>query len=196
MKKRKNKHGKKFSYNKMFDKYDLAHNYSDSYKYKGRHGEVVPHESNQEKHKKEIFKKNEKIIKDNNMGSFSELKVYQFLKDNHIKFTNQEKGELNCINPKTGERLPYNFEVPLIKTVIEVQGKQHYEKTDNFNKTDEDMEYQKYRDSIKRSFAKKNGYTEIEIPYQDVMGSTEYMRILNHLVDAYQDKLGEVNGFN
>ncbi len=73
-------------------------------------------------------------------------------------------------NPKTNFYLPYDIYIPygdnpdLNGFYVEIHGSQHYEKNHFYDKTEEEFEYQKYKDKIKRSFAKKNGvYIEIDI---------------------------------
>ncbi len=72
---------------------------------------------------------------------------------------------LSCINPKTGRPLPYDFELPKEKIIIEVNGKEHYKFMKYFHETTEGFEYQKYKDEVKRNFAIANGYTFIELKW-------------------------------
>ena len=103
-----------------------------------------------------------------NCDSIGELKVYKWLKENNIKFLNQENGHLCCYSPVTGVRLPYDFEIPSAKLVIEIQGIQHYKVTKRMNSTKNKLDKQRYRDQYKRSFAEFNGYTELELSYKDM----------------------------
>ena len=47
-----------------------------------------------------------------------------------------------------------------------------------FHRDIDAFEYQKYKDSIKKDFALKNGYTYIEIFYKDI-NNGNYKKILN-----------------
>lgn len=68
-------------------------------------------------------------------------------------------------NPETGRFLPYDIYIPKYNIFIEVNGQQHYKKTDFWNGRDgNNYEKQKIRDNIKRKYAKKNGiYIEIDL---------------------------------
>lgn len=78
-------------------------------------------------------------------------------------------------NPKTGYKLPYDNDICVNnrRLIIEVHGQQHYQVTiftiTNANKKgvtpEEEFEYQKYKDQIKKEYAIKNGYEYLEIPY-------------------------------
>lgn len=60
--------------------------------------------------------------------------------------------------------LYYDFHIPTTKILIEYQGIQHYQPVTLFG-GQKQFEIQKEIDSIKRAYAKDNGYTLIEIPY-------------------------------
>jgi hypothetical protein len=62
-----------------------------------------------------------------------------------------------CVNPRTGYFLPYDIYIPAFKVYIEVNGSQHYKLHDKYHKNKEDLEYQKYRDSVKKDHAERNG---------------------------------------
>jgi len=74
-------------------------------------------------------------------------------------------------------QLSYDFYLPTEKVLIEYQGLQHYEPV-SFGEgacPHENFKYQQIRDSIKRYYAKNNGYNLIEIPYtEDTYDSIEY----------------------
>lgn len=73
-------------------------------------------------------------------------------------------------NPETEYWLPYDIYIPygenpeLNGFYIEVHGEQHYKFIELWHKTKERFEYQKYKDKLKKKFAKKNGfYVEIDL---------------------------------
>lgn len=109
--------------------------------------------------------------------SKGEYLVKKYLQDKGVDFLTQFK-TLKCVNPKTNNILPYDFELPTKKIIIEVQGDQHIKYTSYFHRDIDAFEYQKYKDSIKKDFALKNGYTYIEIFYKDI-NNGNYKKILN-----------------
>lgn len=75
-------------------------------------------------------------------------------------------------NPKNNYWLPYDIYLIDYKIFIEVQGDQHYKVNgwhrlkakENGTTPEEELEYQKYKDKIKKKYAKKNGiYIEIDL---------------------------------
>lgn len=86
--------------------------------------------------------------------------------------------EFNCKiiakNPKTNHYLPYDIEIPDLKIIIEVQGEQHYEENNLFNKHlakrenmtyRQSLEYRKWLDDYKMEHALSEGYNFLQIPY-------------------------------
>lgn len=65
----------------------------------------------------------------------------------------------------SNDYLRFDFYIPERNTVIEYNGRQHYEEKRTFYKTHEEFEDAIKRDQIKRDYCKKNGILEIEIPY-------------------------------
>lgn len=114
--------------------------------------------------------------------SQGEFLVKKYLEDNKIPFVTQYN-TLKCVNPKTNNILPYDFEISNKKIIIEVQGKQHIEFTPHFHKTINDFYYQQYKDKIKKDFALKNGYTFLEIFYNQ-FNDNEYKKILNKTINT------------
>lgn len=67
-------------------------------------------------------------------------------------------------NPKTKRWLPYDIYIPHLNIYIEVHGKQHYNYNKYWHKNKRVFKNQKYKDKIKKDFAKKNGiYIEIDL---------------------------------
>lgn len=87
-------------------------------------------------------------------------------------------------NPKTGHYLPYDIYIPDKNVFIEINGVQHY-KINWFHRKiagkkyretqEEGFKYQKYKDRLKRIFAKQNG-TYIEI---DAREELDFENIIN-----------------
>jgi hypothetical protein len=97
-------------------------------------------------------------------NSSYELKLAVWLYYHHISF-NTQFDTLQCINPDTGKVLPYDFELVDYKTIVEIQGKQHYCISVDYNKDESELEYSMKKDKYKKQFAIDSGYTFIELPY-------------------------------
>lgn len=114
-----------------------------------------------------VFPKGEKFVK----------RYLDFLGVNYCT----QGDTLKCINPKTGRVLPYDFELPEEKIIIEVNGKEHYRFIKYFHGNKEGFEYQKYKDEVKREFALSKGYKYIELkwtkkhPYSWVVSKLQEM---------------------
>lgn len=108
--------------------------------------------------------------------SFLQEKVRLFLTEELGYNTLHEHScDLECINSRTGHRLPYDNEVNLnnSKLIIEVHGQQHYIVTTWAKRIakskgitpQEELEYIQWKDSYKKEFALSQGYYYLEIPY-------------------------------
>ncbi|QOP46814.1 hypothetical protein FM071_10585 (plasmid) [Sulfurimonas paralvinellae] len=89
--------------------------------------------------------------------------THRYLKDIFDHFTIEyelEKEYDECINPQTGKRLKFDFYIPSIDLLIEVDGEQH--ERASYGK--EAFESSKYRDSIKDSYVAKNKKDLLRIP--------------------------------
>lgn len=80
-------------------------------------------------------------------------------------------------NPDTNRYLPYDIFIPDINFFIEINGKQHYIFEKHFYKTEEDFNYRKYKDRLKRKFARKNG-TYVEIDLRKIKTKEEAIRYI------------------
>ncbi len=92
---------------------------------------------------------------------------------------------LNSIGLKFTEqyRVPdsayaYDFCVPSIGTLIECDGRQHFEFIKHFHRTEEGFNAQKYRDNAKNVLAEENGYRLIRVDY------TQKNKFMEHLERA------------
>lgn len=113
--------------------------------------------------------------------SSGEIAIENYLKG-RIGYCTQRK-TLKCYNPITGSILPYDFEIPSLRTIIEVQGKQHDEFVPFFHKSQEDFEYQIFKDQVKKEFAESSGYDVIYITYKDIE-TGRYKERLSKLLTA------------
>ena len=96
-----------------------------------------------------------------NINSYGELRIKEFLKLNNIDYTEQKTFE-EC---KDIRKLPFDFYLNEFNIAIEYDGEQHYKKC--FNMTDEDFEDRKNKDNIKTQFCMDNNIYLIRIPYWD-----------------------------
>ena len=108
--------------------------------------------------------------------SHGEKFVENYLVSRKIKYKSQQK--FNSLKDITN--LSYDFYLPTYNTLIEYQGKQHYEAVlfDGF--TPSNLEKQKYHDKLKREYAKNNGYKLLELHY-----SLDTQDKVNGFLDKY-----------
>ncbi len=77
-----------------------------------------------------------------------------------------------CKNPMTGYYLPYDIYIPK-DIFIEVHGPQHYEFVIYWHIDKDGFSYQKYKDKVKKDFAKQNGlYIEVDIRKVETLDKT------------------------
>ena len=81
-----------------------------------------------------------------------------------IEFEPQKKFS-DC---KYKAELPFDFYIPDLNTVIEVDGFLHYEFNEYFHKTQENFELCKLRDKIKNQYCIDNNINLIRIKYKTV----------------------------
>lgn len=101
--------------------------------------------------------------------SKGEKRVYEYLKERGVVFEAQKRFK-DCRN-----RLPLSFDFVLesLKVLIEYQGEQHY-KPMRFRNSGRGFKDVQFRDSIKKKWARKNGWNLICIPYR-VKNITTYL---------------------
>ena len=122
-----------------------------------------------------------KALKAMGNPSFSssyETRLAVWLYYHDISF-NTQYDTLKCINPDTGVVMPYDFELTKQKIIIEVQGKQHYSLSYDFNNNETDLEYTMKKDKYKKDFAISNGYRYVELPYTCFEDGSAYTIIEN-----------------
>lgn len=105
-----------------------------------------------------------KFIRKNTKRSKGEKLIHKWLKVHNISF----KQEYLIKFPFIVKKKPYvfiDFYLPKHNIFIEYNGRQHYEYTPYFHKSEVDFELQKFRDVTVRNYCKNKGITLIEIPY-------------------------------
>lgn len=80
-----------------------------------------------------------------------------------IKYVPQKRFD-DCINPKTGYKLPFDFYIPLYKVCIEFDGKQHSQPINYFG-GEEAFKSLQYRDKLKTDYCNNHGIKLIRINY-------------------------------
>lgn len=93
--------------------------------------------------------------------SHGERYIRNYLDEHNIKYESQKR--FHDLKDKT--YLSYDFYLPEYNTLIEYQGKQHYESVSFNGKDYTDLEKQQYHDNLKREYAKNNGYKLLELKY-------------------------------
>lgn len=99
--------------------------------------------------------------------SRGEKRISLYLNNKQIRFEPQKKFD-TCRNKKP---LPFDFYLPDYNTIIEFNGKQHYEigtRSKSYEKNLREFEQIKIRDAIKKQWAIENGYRFLEIRYDEI----------------------------
>lgn len=110
-----------------------------------------------------------------------ELKTKEWLEENNIKFEMQKSFE-GC---KDILPLKFDFYLPEMNIVIEVDGEQHYRPVAfNGNKKDGEIAFQKNkkRDLIKDNYCKNNNIKMLRIPYLDFNKNEDYKQKLQTFI--------------
>ncbi|AQQ73821.1 putative endonuclease [Kurlavirus BKC-1] len=110
----------------------------------------------------------------------TEALVLKFLKENFEKSKYQFKAKW-CKNPKTNRCLPFDFCVS--KTIIEVDGAQHYKQVMNWKSPEETQ----INDRYKEECATKSGYSVIRILQDDVWNNKiDWKKLLLEHIKDYE----------
>jgi very-short-patch-repair endonuclease len=104
-----------------------------------------------------------------------ELMIINHLISNNIKFIREVEFD-KCVNPKTKQKLRFDFYIPSLNCLLEYDGLKYHSSKDQI-----------YRDSIKNRFAKNNGFILIRI-----QGSAK-IEILSSLMINLNKKVLESN---
>lgn len=99
-------------------------------------------------------------------SSRGEQLLAKSLSDHKITYIPQKRFK-DCVNPKTGYKLPFDFYIPLYKICIEFDGKQHYQPVKYFGGSDSFKALQ-YRDRIKTNYCREKGIKLIRINYTNI----------------------------
>lgn len=127
------------------------------------------------------------------IGNVSTLhrKVIDYLLKNNFNINREHGCTIIPINPITKYPLPFDVEIPDIKLIIEIHGKQHYIEMGESSKWlngMSSMEYlakRKKYDEYKKSFAIAKGFYYLEIPYWTEHDNS-YIKLIN-------EKIKEIN---
>ena len=102
--------------------------------------------------------------------------------------------EHNCtirpVNPKTGRPLPFDNEIILENEkhlIIEVHGRQHYEKG-TYSKTEEELKQRKLYDRYKRIKCIQAGYEYLEISYTAFDKEDTYKKMIDNKIREILNK--------
>ena len=109
------------------------------------------------------------------LRSKGEQKIQDILQKNNVLFYPQYSFN-DCINPKTGWKLKFDFYLPDYNCCIEYDGKQHFEQSKG-SWCKESLESRQNKDKIKNDYCKKKGIKLIRIAYTEFENITfSYIR--------------------
>ncbi len=99
--------------------------------------------------------------------SYGEEQITLYLDNNNIKF-NFQKTFIDCINPKSGKKLLFDFYIPDKNLIIEFHGLQHFQEIKWFGGK---LEFEKrlFRDSVKENYCDNNKIKLCVIKYNQVI---------------------------
>lgn len=110
--------------------------------------------------------------------SKGEALLETLLSELSIEFTTEYSFK-DCINPKTGHRLLFDFYLPEYNCCVEYDGEQHFKGWRKSHDAKTSLEQVQYRDSIKNQYCLNNGIKLIRIPYTDYNKlDSKYLRSL------------------
>lgn len=95
--------------------------------------------------------------------SHGEQKIKEILEDGEINFIQEYKFN-DCVNPKTNQKLRFDFYLPDYNCCIEYDGIQHFKEKGTWARKESLKDIQ-YRDEIKNRYCKKHNIKLIRIPY-------------------------------
>jgi len=80
----------------------------------------------------------------------------------------EEKVFEDCKNPMTGRNLPFDFFIPKLNLLIEIDGEQHFYSVNRFG-GEKALKERKYRDFIKDKFTLTSNIKLIRVPLVDIL---------------------------
>ena len=96
--------------------------------------------------------------------SYGEWIISNFLTSKNVFFYQEYKFN-DCINPKTNQKLRFDFYLPDYNCCIEYDGRQHFFSRNSGWDTEQNTQIIKYRDSIKNNYCEENKINLIRVPY-------------------------------
>lgn len=116
-------------------------------------------------------------------ASANERKFAEFLDEYGIEYKTQHD-TVKCVNPLTNCVLPFDFEIVGLPLLIEINGKQHYEKVNYYHGGEAGFSYQLFKDSIKERFAKDNGYVLLKLTSNDFVDESYKIKTVHAALTA------------
>lgn len=96
-------------------------------------------------------------------ASLGEYQIFEILTKNNIIFEVQ-KSFNDCINPKTGYKLKFDFYLPYYNCCIEYDGKQHFDAIEYFG-GEQGLKNIVFRDNIKNQYCQEKNITLLRVKY-------------------------------
>lgn len=100
-------------------------------------------------------------------GSEGEIRAEKYFTENNIVFL-REHTFPDCRNPLTGRLLYFDFWLPDFTMIIEVDGIQHYFKSEHFRDTDQSFADRQARDKIKDEYCILNNIKLVRILFSQL----------------------------
>lgn len=118
--------------------------------------------------------------------SVGERIISKILLNNSIKYEEQKEFD-DCVNPKTGIKLKFDFYLPDYNLCIEYDGEQHFKEVSIFRDSLSEIQY---RDLIKDNYCKEHNIKLIRIPYTDFnkLNTEDYLISLIEKFKIFLDK--------
>lgn len=94
--------------------------------------------------------------------SHGEMLIRYYLNKHNISYISEKRFD-DCVDKRP---LPFDFYLPDYSTLIEYQGKQHFEHINYFYETRNSLKDRKHKDYLKSKYAKENGYKLLRPTYK------------------------------
>lgn len=112
--------------------------------------------------------------------SKGEEKIRKILNNLNIEYITQQRFN-DCINPKTGYKMPFDFYIPSLDTLIEFDGEQHFKPgSENSFFPEERVKEIQERDNIKNNWCNSHNIILKRIPYTDynILNEEYFLKLL------------------